>query len=108
MDLPDYLIHSDVCFQFYKPMRCNDTRNSQKLFLYFAAGKPVVSTPSADVESYEDIVRIANTAKEFVQCVEDAITNDRAEQETKLLAKAEANSWDRRVGKIIESLTGRS
>ena len=104
--IPAYLVNSDVCFQFYKSIRMNDTRNSQKLFLYLASGKPVVSTPSADVQSYKELVYIAKTAEEFVVAVELALRDDCNALRRRRQTFALTNSWDARIkkiGKILRS-----
>ena len=103
-DLPAYLIHSDVCFQFYRVERGNDTRNGQKLFLYFAVGKPVVSTPSADVEEYRNLVEIAGTAQTFVSCVERVVVNRSPEVVRSRHEMARKNSWQVRIGQIRQIL----
>ncbi len=104
-ELPPYLLHSDVCFQFYRHSRENDTRNSQKLFLYFAAGKPVVSTPSADVEVYDGLVRIVETAEAFVAGVERAIAEDSSGAVKVRQEIARENSWSSRVDRICQILS---
>lgn len=101
-ELPAYLLNSDACFQFYKPARANDTRNSQKLFLYFASGKPIISTPSADVEAYAEHVNIVNNAGEFITAVEESIKNDTDKKRERRLEMAKENSWDNRVSRIFE------
>lgn len=106
--LPAYLVHSDVCFQFYRPERGNDTRNSQKVFLYLAAGKPIVSTPSADAENYRDLVRTCRTPEEMVQQVEELLRNDGNLLRQKRLAVAAEGSWDRRAQCILDLLSVRS
>ena len=103
-ELPAYLVHSDICFQFYRSIRGNNTRNSQKLFLYFAAGKPVVSTPSADAEAYRDLVSIVHSADEFVQTVDKTLSfsNDPLIEERQTFARR--NSWAARVKSSLEIL----
>lgn len=102
--LPSYLAYSDICFQFYKPGRKNDSGNSQKLFLYLATGKPVVSTPSADVEAYTDLVVIVKSANEFIQGIESVLSQDNAALIKKRQAFARQNSWVSRVEYIQEIL----
>ena len=102
--LRSYLIHSDVCFQFYRQERGNDTRNSQKLFLYFAAGKPVVSTRSADVLAYADEISLADRPADFVAAVEEVLRTDSPEKVRHRQKIAEANSWTVRVQQIGEIL----
>ncbi len=103
-ELPAYLIHSDVCFQFYRPIRSNDTGNSQKLFLYLAAGKPVVSTPSADVDAYIDLVSIVNSADEFVQETEKALSSNDDSLIRRRQTFAQQNSWAARTESILRIL----
>lgn len=102
--LPAYLIHSDVCFQFYRPGRKNDSGNSQKLFLYLAAGKPVVSTPSANVEAYRAWARVVKTAEQFIVSVEKSLVEDDLEQQKKRQALARENSWEARMEQIRQIL----
>lgn len=103
-ELPAYLVHSDVCFQFYRRTRGNDTRNSQKLFLYLAAGRPIVSTPSADVRAYGDRVYLANSVDEFVQQVEQALSFDDEHGRRERQALARGNSWTVRVETVLSIL----
>lgn len=104
-ELPSYLVHSDVCFQFYRPARENDTRNSQKLFLYLAAGKPIVSTRSADVGNYAEFVALADDADNFVKCIENELKTDSTEKISKRKEYAKNNSWSNRVDEIVKILT---
>ncbi|MCJ7728461.1 MAG: glycosyltransferase [Sedimentisphaerales bacterium] len=106
-ELPAYLGHSDVCFQFYRPIRKNNSGNSQKLFLYLAAGKPVVSTRSADVLAYEKYVSLADGPEDFVVAVEEALCSDSPEKTRSRQEMAKANSWTARVkqiGKILDAV----
>ena len=101
-ELPAYLVHSDVCFQYYRPIRKNNSGNSQKLFLYLAAGKPVVSTRSADVESYGRYVTIVSTGSEFVEGVENVLSVDDESQVEERQSFAGRNSWQARCNRISE------
>ena len=103
-ELPNYLINSDICFLFYRTIRKNNTGNSQKLFLYLAAGKPVVSTLSADIESYGSLVKIANTAGEFVESAEILMASDSQGDALRRRELALENSWPRRVDEIRQIL----
>jgi hypothetical protein len=103
-ELPNYLAHSDICFLFYRTIRKNDTGNSQKLFLYLAAGKPVISTLSADIESYSGLVEIANTAGEFVASAERLMARDSPGDALRRRESALENSWQKRVSEIRQIL----
>lgn len=99
-ELPAYLAYSDACFQFYRPIRKNNSGNSQKLFLYFASGKPIVSTPSADVGVYSDKVQVVDTPHAFVAGVERALAEDTPEAKDARLEMARQNSWAARAEQI--------
>jgi glycosyltransferase involved in cell wall biosynthesis len=75
-----------------------------KLYEYLAAGKPVVSTPLAEVLPYRDIVNVA-TADALAQAVEvslrDAGNREAAEGRR---AVARSNTWDHRVNQVLEIL----
>ncbi len=101
-ELPAYLGHSDVCFLFYRRIRKNNTGNSQKLFLYFAVGKPVVSTPSADIGVYDDFVEIVKTAGDFVAGVERVMAHDSSEGVMVRREFARENSWSSRVDQVFK------
>ncbi len=101
-ELPGYLAHSDVCFQFYRSTRINETRNSQKIFLYFAAGKPIVSTPSADAETYREHVKLAGNASEFILQTEKALNDWTNEEEKMRINLAMRNSWNQRAAAIVQ------
>ena len=100
-ELPGYVAGWDVALM---PWALNDaTRfiSPTKTPEYLAAGRPVVSTPVADVvHTYADerLVRIATTADEFVAEAEAALTAP-VDERAAWLARADAllarTSWDR-------------
>jgi len=67
-----------------------------KLYEYFAAGKPVVSSPMPEAEAFAD-VRIARTAAEWVGALGDALAASRDPAVTARLREAgRANDWSER------------
>ena len=110
-ELPAYLAGWDVGIM---PFARNDaTRfiSPTKTPEYLAAGCPVVSTSIRDVvRPYGErgLVRIADTAEEFVSAVECAMGEDRAERLRKVDAFLARTSWDTtwsRMCSLIESAT---
>ena len=69
-----------------------------KTLEYMAAGKPVVSTAIQDVSTlYGDVVRIADSADEFVAACADALAQTPAERRENMLAmmaSVSRSSWD--------------
>ena len=106
-DLSAYLYYSDLCINIYKQDTVNNTGNSQKILLYLASGKPIVATRTADVENYSKVVRIAETSDEFVNHVQDLLSNDNSENKKKGLELAQENSWDVRVSGMLDIISER-
>ncbi|MCU0703634.1 MAG: FAD-dependent oxidoreductase [Fimbriiglobus sp.] len=97
-ELPAYLSGWDVALL---PFARNDaTRfiSPTKTLEYMAAGKPIVSTPITDVaEPYGDVVRLADTAEQFVAACGRALEesqNERAGRVARYSQILAATSWD--------------
>jgi glycosyltransferase involved in cell wall biosynthesis len=85
----------DIDFAYY----CSPIQ----VFDYLAAGKPVVSTPVAQLEGWGDIVRVARRA-EFVEAVARALDETGEAHEQKRRGFAHANSWNIRVRDVLRIL----
>jgi glycosyltransferase involved in cell wall biosynthesis len=100
-ELPDYLAAADVCLI---PLLKNElTRflNPNKLYEYFAAGKPVVSMAlSPDLIAMRDHVFLAEDAITFAAQIEPALatTDSHAEARRRLAA---ANDWQEKANQMI-------
>ena len=74
---------------------------------YLAAGKPVVSTPIADVvRTYGDIglAHIADTPERFVQAIRDALCEPATGRLGRVQAVLSTQSWDGIWSRISERL----
>jgi glycosyltransferase involved in cell wall biosynthesis len=107
--LPQYLRRFDVATI---PFRIDDiTRSTSplKLFEYFAAGKPVVTTPMPECVAFAE-VRVAAGAGAFARALDAA--REEAEDaggRVSRRAVARANTWDARVARVrpaLERLVG--
>jgi len=103
-ELPAFLSNWDVCLM---PFALNDaTRfiSPTKTLEYMAGGKPVVSTPVADVaEPYGHIIYMGSTAEEFIAGCERALTappGERAALVRAMDAVLARTSWDRTVASM--------
>lgn len=102
--LPGYLGAFDVATI---PFRINDitlATSPLKLYEYFAAGKPVITTPMPECQAFSE-VHIVRTLEDFSAAL------DRAKQEgrdprfrERLRLLARANSWTERVRLVLEQL----
>lgn len=102
--LPGYLRLADVAMI---PFLINDiTRATSplKLYEFFAAAKPVVTTPMRECLAFKDVLT-AEGAREFSRALDAArasAQDSRFRQRLKSLA--EANSWTARAQRVIEKL----
>ncbi|HEX2910262.1 MAG TPA: glycosyltransferase [Chloroflexia bacterium] len=105
-ELPAYLHHFDVALVPFALSETTRFLSPTKTLEYIAAHKPVVSTPLNDViELYGSVVRIAKTPQEFIEKVEEAMTEDpeaRRAAEDKLLSK---QTWDKIASSMNEIIT---
>jgi glycosyltransferase involved in cell wall biosynthesis len=103
-DLPAYVRLFDVAMI---PFRINDiTRATSplKLYEYFAAGKPVVTTPLPECQRHPE-VHIAADAAGFCAAL-DAASEEvcKPKARARLAELARQNSWPQRVTTVIEHL----
>jgi len=75
-----------------------------KLYEYFAAGKPVVSSPMPEAEAFAE-TRIARTAAEWVEALGNALEASRDPASTaRLRAVGRANDWSARGREALARL----
>ena len=105
--LPWILKECDCCII---PFVLNDLTNATnpiKLYEYFAAGKPVVSTPLIEVERFKSngILETAGTADEFAMAIERSINTSWSKDKIKRrLMIAKENSWEARFETAFKSI----
>ncbi len=103
-ELPGYLRLVDVAMI---PFLINDiTRATSplKLYEFFAAAKPVVTTPISECLAFEDVMT-AEGAKDFSRSLDIARANaEDAHFRERMRKLAEENSWTARVQMVIERL----
>jgi UDP-galactopyranose mutase len=110
-ELPQYLAGWDAAILPFAHNESTRFISPTKTPEYLAAGKPVVSTSITDVVrpyGIQKMVRIADTAEDFVVAIEQALTIDAkdAEWRTRVDSALSQNSWDlthKRMRDLIES-----
>jgi len=106
--VPAYVHAFDVCWVPFDRSQVSRAANPVKIYEYLALGKPVVSTPVADTDSFEGLVRVGRDADEIVAHLRAALAEGDAHADRRV-AFARANSWDARAAdyvSFIASLTG--
>jgi UDP-galactopyranose mutase len=104
-DLPGYLKGCDAALVPFALSEATRYLSPTKTLEYFAARRPVVSTPIADIVAhYADAARVAATPAAFVSACEAALA-DTGENAGRLEAgerHAQAQTWDR----IVDGMRG--
>ena len=98
-----YIKAMDICLMPYQKM--DYLGNPSKLYDYFLAGRPVVTTVIPGIYQFEDMVYIADTSEKFVTCIEKAIKEDSPEKETARRIYATANSWEEREKYVWQKIS---
>ncbi len=84
------------------PFRANDRYtvgiNPNKLYQYWAAGLPIVSSPMSDVSEDASTLTFAATPEEFVQAVRNRLATPRDPGAAR--ARARAHDWDAIAGRL--------
>jgi UDP-galactopyranose mutase len=104
------MVHWNAAIMPFVRNEFNGTSSAYKLHEYLAAGKPVVTTPIDEVVfSYgkDRIVRIADTADEFVReldnCFNDIHDSEWQKKRKKLFANTSWDSTWKKMESIISS-----
>jgi glycosyltransferase involved in cell wall biosynthesis len=110
-DLPSYCKGFDVCVMAFALNEATEYINPTKALEYLATGRPVISTPVADVvRQYSDLVYIEKDAKGFVDRIEQVLADPDVDRIERGIEKAQGSSWDNTVsqmqGLIVEATGG--
>lgn len=102
--LPSFLAGCDVAIMPFARNRATESISPTKTLEYFAARRPVVSTPIADVaEAYGDIVYLADGPAAFVAAARAALGVDESRLE-RGVAAAREQTWDAIAGRMWNDL----
>ena len=76
--------------------------NPLKVYNYFAAGLPIVSSEVANLESLGAVLRTATSASEFVQAIRDSLESPIDTSTAQWQATMDVIAWENRVEEIID------
>jgi glycosyltransferase involved in cell wall biosynthesis len=107
--IPHYGKNFDVAILPWVKNSWTEAANPIKVKEYLALGKPFVSTPVfTQIQEYLDVVYIADTPKEFAQCIRRALSENCIERIAARRRRVEKDTWDSKVRLVIEGLFGNS
>jgi len=102
--IPHYGKCFDVAIMPWRQNRWIEACNPIKLKEYLALGKPIVSTPFAELQKYRDVVYEAKTPEEFSKCIEKALAKDSPERVVARRKKVETSTWDNKATLVLNEL----
>lgn len=106
--VPAYVQAFDVCWVPFDQSRVSRAANPVKVYEYLSLGKPVVSTPVADTESFGGHILVGRRPDEIAALLRAAL-GERDHHAGERMRFAQANSWDVRAAEylsFIASLDG--
>lgn len=101
-EIPQLYNGFDVGIIPYKINKFVKSTDAMKFYEYLAANLPVVSTPIPGSDRFGDMVIVANSPEQFSNAVEQALTGDREILKTERYNVLEKNTWEKRVGKMLD------
>ncbi len=105
--IPHYGKCFDVAIMPWRQSRWIQACNPIKLKEYLALGKPMVSTPFAELQKYRDVVYEARTPREFAECIKHALTEDSADRIAARKKKVMHASWESKAQLVLKELFGK-
>jgi len=95
--IPHYAKCFDVCFMPWNQNEWIKNCNPVKLKEYLALGKPVVSTPFAELKHYRNIVSVASGPAEFASRAREAFRTDNAQLTALRQRRTRGHSWGKKA-----------
>ncbi len=109
-DVPALMAACSACWIPFSAGRIVERTNPIKLFEYFALGKPVVSTPMPELETYRrrGLLWFGRTAEELAEAIRKALDEDDEGQLRRRVRVARKHSWDILIADLYRVLRGES
>jgi glycosyltransferase involved in cell wall biosynthesis len=106
-EIPQFLNYFDICIIPYLKNMHTKGILPIKIFEYFAAGKPIISTDLYSLNPYQQEVYLAKNNKDFLKGIKQlSIENSNSEEKEKKINIAKAHNWKNLV-KESQQLIGK-
>ncbi|MER9623306.1 glycosyltransferase [Mesorhizobium sp. M0222] len=103
-EMPQYLYWFDACLIPFRVYNVTHAVDPVKFYEYMSAGKPVIATPTAELQVYKDYLSFAATPDETVQALEAALAHSDQALSRRRRELAKANDWSERVDATLTAL----
>ena len=100
-EIPSYLKTWDAAIIPFSQSPLTEAADMIKLYEYFSAGLPVVSTPLRQAEQFREVVYIAEDARGFSACLDQALAEHSPEKRELRLAIARQETWAHRAASLV-------
>lgn len=105
LQLPNYLQSFDACLIPFKINSLTESTHPVKIYEYFSAGKPVVSTNLTELSSMSDICYIADSKEDFLLKLDAAVSENDDGTIQKRIKFASQNTWQNRFERLYHKLS---
>jgi len=103
-ELPRYLQDFDACLIPFKMNQLIEATHPVKIYEYFAAGKPVVSTYFPEIEHFRELCYVAKNKDDFLAQLDLAINEKNTKLNKKRIEFSSKNTWDDRFQTLYSQL----
>jgi glycosyltransferase involved in cell wall biosynthesis len=100
--LPEWSKAFDVALLPFRVNQLTVASNPLKLREYLATGKPVVSSSLPEVERLAHCLRIARSPEEFIEKIQDALTNDTKAEKDARIREVMGSTWEARIEDVLQ------
>jgi glycosyltransferase involved in cell wall biosynthesis len=101
--VPDFLHSCDAGMIPFRRMALTYATNPIKLYEYFSAGLPVVSSRLPEVELHGDLVYIADSPQEFASLISKAVRESSQSACHQRMARGQSETWSHRAMMLSNS-----
>jgi glycosyltransferase involved in cell wall biosynthesis len=105
-ELPAYINAFDVCLNPQIVNQVTIGNYPRKIDEYLAMGKPVVATTTRAMSIFAAHTYLAETKKQYISLIEQALATDNEELRTQRRAFAATHTWENNVKEIYKAING--
>ncbi|MCW1930128.1 MAG: glycosyltransferase [Candidatus Kerfeldbacteria bacterium] len=96
LKLPETLHTFDCAIIPHKIDAFTHSMNPLKLYEYLAAGVPIVATPVAGVDQFQDLVHFAVSPEDFSREIQQALSTESSTLRKRRMSMAQHHAWSKR------------
>lgn len=104
VDLPEILRDVDVALVPHLAGPLTDRMNPLKVYNYYAAGVPIVSTPIPNIDELHEFISVATDARSFAAAIDRGVASRRAGTVPRDAALLGRIDWSTRTSAILDAL----